>query len=122
MEYQFNEAQEAWLKALESGEYQQAMGNLHDGRGYCCLGIGCVVIGLPFSQSGYRYLAAGNECLAPRQLINELKLRGEDGDVAGLLLVNGNPYRTLTSANDFGESFVDIARAVRSNPTAVFKE
>lgn len=28
-----------WLEALRSGEYEQGRGILHDGSGYCCLGI-----------------------------------------------------------------------------------
>jgi len=30
------EAQEKWLQALESGEYEQGVGALFDGEGYCC--------------------------------------------------------------------------------------
>lgn len=34
-----------WVKALESGEYQQARGELRDSAtgGYCCLGVACDV-------------------------------------------------------------------------------
>lgn len=28
-----------WLTALRSGEYAQCTGTLHDGAGYCCLGV-----------------------------------------------------------------------------------
>lgn len=28
-----------WLKALRSGDYQQAQNTLFDGKGYCCLGV-----------------------------------------------------------------------------------
>ena len=37
-----------WLKALRSGEYQQARGKLYDGTGYCCLGVLCKVAGSKF--------------------------------------------------------------------------
>lgn len=30
-----------WLKALRSGKYQQTKHTLHDGNGYCCLGVAC---------------------------------------------------------------------------------
>lgn len=28
-----------WLEALRSGEYKQCRGGLHDGEGFCCLGV-----------------------------------------------------------------------------------
>jgi hypothetical protein len=28
-----------WVKALRSGRYQQSRGQMHDGVGYCCLGV-----------------------------------------------------------------------------------
>lgn len=30
-----------WLEALRSGEYKQTKENLHDGNGFCCLGVLC---------------------------------------------------------------------------------
>lgn len=30
-----------WVEALRSGNYKQTEGNLHDTRGYCCLGVLC---------------------------------------------------------------------------------
>ena len=41
---------EAWLKALRSGEFKQAFGKLHNGQGYCCLGVLCKVMGSEFTQ------------------------------------------------------------------------
>lgn len=39
-----------WIAALESGEYKQTEGILHNTRngGYCCLGVACVVAGAIF--------------------------------------------------------------------------
>lgn len=41
-----------WVAALRSGEYQQATGALKVLDGYCCLGVFCVVAGLPISANG----------------------------------------------------------------------
>jgi hypothetical protein len=30
-----------WLRALRSGKYQQTTGRLHEGQGFCCLGVLC---------------------------------------------------------------------------------
>ncbi len=37
---QFNK----WIEALDSGEYKQTKGVLQDKKGFCCLGVGCVVL------------------------------------------------------------------------------
>lgn len=34
-----------WLKALRSGRYKQTRQKLYDGKGYCCLGVLCRVVG-----------------------------------------------------------------------------
>ncbi|WP_024516788.1 hypothetical protein [Bradyrhizobium sp. Tv2a-2] len=34
-----------WVKALRSGKYQQARGQLKDGDRYCCLGVLCDIAG-----------------------------------------------------------------------------
>lgn len=35
-----------WVQALRSGEYKQCKGTLHDGDGYCCLGVLLKVAGV----------------------------------------------------------------------------
>lgn len=37
-----------WIEALRSGKYEQAYGTMAYGRGYCCLGVLCVVANEPF--------------------------------------------------------------------------
>ncbi len=34
-----------WLKALHSGTYRQRRNHLQKGGAYCCLGVGCIVLG-----------------------------------------------------------------------------
>lgn len=41
----------AWCDKLESDEYKQAHGTLYDGKGYCCLGVACLVLGAQFEES-----------------------------------------------------------------------
>jgi hypothetical protein len=37
-----------WVKALRSGDYKQTQSTLYDGKdGYCCLGVGAIVCGVP---------------------------------------------------------------------------
>lgn len=35
-----------WIAALRSGDYLQTKEVMHDGTGYCCLGVACVVAGI----------------------------------------------------------------------------
>ena len=37
-----------WISALRGGEYQQCRGKLHDGVGYCCLGVLAKIAPAPF--------------------------------------------------------------------------
>lgn len=43
-----SEFKAAWIKALRSGEYTQTKDFLFDGKGYCCLGVACKVVGVDF--------------------------------------------------------------------------
>lgn len=36
---------EKWLEALRSGEYEQGYGCLFTNNRFCCLGVGCVILG-----------------------------------------------------------------------------
>ncbi len=119
-EYVFNEAQEAWLKALESGEYEQCTHDLHDGKGFCCLGVACVVAGMSADEiHDYQNKV---EAVAPHSVVSSLRLRGERGQVDGTIYIRHMRSVTLTSANDCGATFSEIAAFIRSSPTAVFVE
>jgi hypothetical protein len=39
-----------WVKALRSGEYEQAHRALYNGAGFCCLGVLGVVCGVPLMR------------------------------------------------------------------------
>lgn len=39
-----------WIAALRSGSYDQCIGRLTDGTGYCCLGVLREITGLPPSK------------------------------------------------------------------------
>jgi len=40
-----------WVKALRSGKFEKTTSQLKDGDAYCCLGVLCVVGGLPIDPS-----------------------------------------------------------------------
>jgi hypothetical protein len=41
-----------WIAALRGGEFKQTTGWLKDERGYCCLGVLCVVKGIELGSDG----------------------------------------------------------------------
>lgn len=118
MSFQFTELQEKWLKALESGEYQQGSCQLFDGSSYCCLGVACCVMGLQkgancFFAEGYPFggdLAFGT--------YRALGLRTPSGRFA----TPHNDCYSLIDMNDSGKyTFVAIAAYIRANPENVFE-
>jgi hypothetical protein len=105
---------EKWLTALRSGKYKQAVETLYDPDvdGFCCLGVACVleyplhylktetgrfggVIEKSFKQLKFNL----------KKIPNELKGSAVDNDLVG----------ELTSINDGGYSFIDIANWIENN-------
>ncbi len=118
-EYVFNEAQEAWLKALESGEYRQCRKSMTHGGAYCCLAVACEVLNLPKDKHGDFIDANGT---APVAAIEAMRLRSDIGSFYFEAPIGQVSASSLAGANDDGATFSEIAAFIRSNPTAVFVE
>jgi hypothetical protein len=94
-----------WIAALDSGQYSQSGGVLHNHLGYCCLGVGCRVLIpdelLRFTSGSTRFIAGAlpdSQPNAPEWLngIND-DFRDKTG-------------RTLSPLNDSGGfSFSELA-------------
>jgi hypothetical protein len=121
--YQFNEFQLKWLEALESGEYEQGKEKLFDGSGYCCLGVGCDVLGIEPHEDDGAYMFDGENVYAPKSLISALRLNSRTGAFRNYnrFDVGAISVPSLTSANDEGATFADIAAFIRANPEKVFQ-
>lgn len=127
-----------WLKALRSGEYEQARDALRtdDADGvarYCCLGVACEVwTDGKFDWQNHRneggeellpgnlYLAAGIEGLAERNIERHGVVADSPDVVGGDLFVNYNPYlrleaTSLSTLNDEGCPFSQIADAIEAS-------
>ena len=128
--------QEAWLKALESGEYKQCKGSLSTGGGYCCLGVACKVKGMKGKESrdeeeGKIVLRfSDSTATAPGSVVKHLCLRDDMGTFSRVL-VSEKDLEAIEKAkaectdlatlnDDAGWSFKRIARFIRRNPQAVF--
>jgi hypothetical protein len=108
--------QEAWLKALESGEFNQTNGLLDDGNGcYCCLGVAAKVSGL---CEEYGKIPGASLTGHPK-VMDWLRLREGYGSPNKYDHVKG--VVSLTSLNDSHHlSFKEIAQIIRANPEAYF--
>jgi hypothetical protein len=110
-------AREAWLAALESGEYTQTILMLADETGYCCLGVACELLGL---SSGWDYELG---CKTFGEERKRSTLPPEAISILGFVRYNptlsSGRYagRTLSVLNDDeGLSFKEIAAEIRLQP------
>lgn len=118
--------------ALESGEYEQATGALCkeiDGEStYCCLGVACEVYNnamkrskkktLPISSIGNSGFflreyngSTGNLPEEVREYFNFRDWDGSYGDCS-----------SLVDDNDYGTSFKEIAKIIKSKPEGLFND
>lgn len=99
-----------WVEALRSGSYIQGTGKLCSNDSHCCLGVLCeicVPLGVEKFQAtpdlvDYRYKGSIGAGLPPQYLTNELCLDGEE-------------IEQLTTMNDTGKSFIEIANWIERN-------
>ena len=140
-----NEFAEKWLKALESGEYEQIKGFLRDQHGFCCLGVAEYINESPFiiSNGIYYYYQSekdkenrtnGHDGILSPKTRDRLGLLSRMGDVRDVhptdikggvyadIEINGDMYETLIGANDGCASFKDIAKTLREKPELFFHE
>ncbi len=149
-EYKLTDLQEQWLKALESGTYNQADGALcrqkfSGARSYCCLGVACDVISKIKNDPSYRFDAPDNEdfrfsaedgqaiesvevscrfdneCgVLSDRIWTELKLRDHVGGFNKIIMVDDIRFTSLASMNDRGISHQRIAEVIRANAHSIF--
>jgi hypothetical protein len=113
------EVKEKWIKALRSGEYQQGRHGLRreDSTGnvsYCCLGVLCELYRVEKKRSTWTFIehiwfSFMNEgSILPEKV---MKWAGMD-DPSGMFRRKTGPEDSLTSVNDSGKSFKQIARII----------
>ena len=126
----FTQAQENWLTILESGKEQQATGTLEINGRYCCLGLACKSLQLPFTaDDGYFHESISHDEQMPGESYQLLGLHSAIGDLNGEFHLSDFTHRPqdseiridcLASANDHSASFAQIAAFIRQYPDAVF--
>lgn len=104
-----------WVDALRSGEYFQAKGALRRGQRYCCLGVVCDISALGEWEQvsgtpSMDYL--GSAAMLPEPVQGWLGIIGGNVPIRmGYLHPDrdGSTFQTLTSLNDSGFTFDQIA-------------
>lgn len=112
-----SEIKQKWINALRSGEYTQTLGNLKDGRGYCCLGVLCDIysqeMNVPWEKNpdyGYYYMHDEEEIL-PHQVREWAGLPNSCPEVIDENDVN----QLLVTLNDNGMDFVPISDLIEKS-------
>jgi hypothetical protein len=119
-----------WVAALLSGEYEQGSGALlsSDGK-YCCLGVGCKVMGVEprlWHQNGDTYIKFGGDSAVltddTKELltvnsscVNVVLTRKERQYLDDKYLEVFDADTDLTTLNDKGVSFKDIAKIIKKH-------
>ena len=114
----FTKDQLELIEALESGKYKQCTNKLYDPEtgGFCCLGVACVINGVPITNGYYRRsripqnLGASSKTRAVR---DKLKLKSNMG-------ATFNFSTSLAGLNDSDYSFKFIAKRLRESPEEFF--
>lgn len=95
-----------WVKALRSGKFKQCREKLFDGKGYCCLGIVCVLAGMKPKKKGNSFYFGKERSYLPRTA--ERWLGVEHNPTIG--------YRLATTLNDENRhSFSKIADEIEKH-------
>jgi len=101
-----------WVAALRSNKYEQGNYKLKCENQYCCLGVACDIVGFAQDFGDAQYIGGLNvtygfkEELTPILDLIPVQLQG--GQENGLV-------DKLTSMNDSGQSFFDIADWIEDN-------
>jgi hypothetical protein len=109
---------EAWITALESGQWPQTANMLYDGTGYCCLGVLCRVKGGEFTPRMFDVEDdEGNVTSQPSEDEYEFTVNGHtisegndllDGNFAEELGMTGDHQGLLSSLNDGTTSNIPV--------------
>lgn len=113
-----------WVRALRSGKYKQATGNLHNSDGYCCLGVACELAiknGVRVKKEDHEdrpTVYDGMSDLLPLSVQRWLNLNSDDG----VLTLASDEETSLANLNDNGSNFKQIADIIVKYQDQLFKD
>ena len=96
-----------WVKALRSGKYKQAKNKLKAEDGHCCLGVLCTLTRYKNNYTQMKdFPTFGTNQVLPHKIVKLVGMKTSRGAVDGI---------TLTSLNDTGKNFNEIADFIQKN-------
>lgn len=116
---------EKWIAALRSGKYKQGKGCLFDGENHCCLAVASEVYaedtgnGKFVLEDGGYYFVEGNSCSKNYLIASVMDYFGLStmrGDFKTNVETEYVYYKNLSSINDNGKTFEEIADVIESEP------
>ena len=110
------ELRKKWVEALRSGKYKHCRRWLHDGEGYDCMGVLCIVYGLKPEKTPEGYVFDGKRDIVPMAVAKAVKLRTR----IGLYEIEGGDQFSLNDLNDLDFSFRELADIIESEPKGLF--
>ena len=126
------EARNAWVAALRSGEYEQTKHVLQDHYGYCCLGVACDVFAdtldievnkvLFREGEGFEVYYDFQAQVLPQKIADHVGLISVEGAFTELRMEDAQMGDTLTSLNDAGATFSQIADILEEHEDLLFTE
>lgn len=123
----------AWLEAIESGTLKQTTGALETDKGFCCLGVGCKVVGAKRKKTEYvyhiRYAYDGTETeVLPDTVRIKLGLKEKNPTVKNVYVEDNSGDIEhvvgvqLSELNDhWSLDFNTIADIIRAQPKGMFR-
>lgn len=129
-----NKNAKAWVEALRSGEYSQGTAKLSDkhysvfGQEYeirhCCLGVACQLYkkthpefkAVVDEDGTYRYGTMGERYYLPIEVMKWLNVRDQNG----MFSIETGETESLSSMNDSGSTFEEIANKLEEDPAGLF--
>jgi hypothetical protein len=131
MTQQLTPNQQQWITALRSGGYTQGQTRLHTNKGFCCLGVAAkefLTSDVEVTESGVGGITLwsynGEPDMAPDYVMDALGLICPNGTSENQLTAPNDIANSLmlTTMNDNGKTFEQIADIIEANPENYFRE
>lgn len=105
-----------WIEALPS--YQQTRGTLHDGTGFCCLGVLCDLYAKEKNEEWVQgevdenFYFQGRATVLPLSVMSWAGLKADNPEVRVVDDETCSRYYSLAELNDSGKTFSEIAQII----------
>ena len=129
--YMKTKERDEWVEALRTGGFDQSKHVLQDNHGFCCLGVACEIFKedlnlkvekVVFREGGFEVYYDYQGQVMPQKLADFLGLTTREGLFTELRMEGAQPGDTLTSLNDSGATFTQIADILEEHEDILFNE